>query len=64
VVDSLLAIHQQGEDTARIAECLAGLLCRKVQDMNQYRVDLFWLNDVESLESTAEALEAVDVSWG
>ena len=27
VVDSLLAIHQQGEDTARIAECLAGLLC-------------------------------------
>ena len=32
--------------------------------MNQYRVDLFWLNDDESLESTAEALEAVDVSWG
>ena len=27
MVDSLLAIHQQREDTARIAECLAGLLC-------------------------------------
>ena len=27
MVDSPLAIHQQGEDTARIAECLAGLLC-------------------------------------
>ena len=27
MVDSLLAIHQQRENTARIAECLAGLLC-------------------------------------
>ena len=27
MVDSPLAIPQQGEDAARIAECLAGLLC-------------------------------------
>ena len=27
MADSPLAIHQQGEDTARIAEYLAGLLC-------------------------------------
>ena len=30
VVDSLLAIHQQGQVTARIAKCLAGLLCSDV----------------------------------
>ena len=27
MVDSLLVIHQQREDTARIALCYAGLLC-------------------------------------
>ena len=34
-VDSLLAIHQQREDTAGIAECLAGLLCKLDCSHNQ-----------------------------
>ena len=31
------AIHQQGQDTARIAECLAGLLCREGPEYSGWR---------------------------
>ena len=37
VADSLPASHQQGQDTARIAECLAGLLCREWPEYSGWR---------------------------